>query len=94
MEGSDSSRRILSSTTRGAVEELATRARIPHRTTPISENELRHADEIWIAAATREAAPVTLLDGNPVGTGKPGPLWRRLHDEFQRYKQELAHEPW
>jgi len=88
------SRRILPSTTRGAVEELATRARIPHRTVSISENELRHADEIWLAAATREAVPVTTLDGKAVGTGKPGPLWQRIREEFQRYKQELAPEPW
>ena len=88
------SRRILPSTTRGAVEELATRVRIPHRTVSISENELRHADEIWLAAATREAVPVTMLDGKPVGTGKPGPLWHHIHEGFQRYKQELAHEPW
>ena len=88
------SRRILPSTTRGAIEELVTRARISHRTMAISESELRHADEIWLAAATREAVPVTLLDGKSVGTGKPGPVWRRLRDEFQRYKQELANEPW
>jgi D-alanine transaminase len=88
------SRRILPGTTRGAIEELAIRARIPHRTVSISETELRNAEEIWISSAIREALPVTLLDGKPVGTGKPGPVWRRVREEFQRYKQELAHEPW
>jgi hypothetical protein len=29
-----------------------------------------------------------------VGTGKPGPLWRRVYAELQRYKQELAGTPW
>ncbi len=88
------SKHILPSITRGAVEELAERARIPHRTVAISEAELRQADEIWIASATREAMPVTQLDGRPVGTGKPGPAWRRLHETFERYKQELAGLPW
>jgi D-alanine transaminase len=88
------SRRILPGTTRGAVEELATRARIPHRTRSISEAELRNADEIWISSAVREVLPVSTLDGKPVGTGKPGPIWRRVREEFQRYKQELAREPW
>jgi len=88
------SRRILPGTTRGAIEELAVRARIPHRTVAIGEAELRHADEIWISSAVREALPVTTLDGTPVGTGKPGPIWQRMREEFQRYKQELAHEPW
>lgn len=88
------SQRILPGTTRGALEELAIRARIPHRTVSISESELRHADEVLISSALREVLPVIALDGNPVGAGKPGAVWRRLHDEFQRYKQELAHEPW
>jgi len=88
------SRRILPGTTRGAIEELAMRACISHRTVSIGESELRHAEEIWISSALREALPVTQLDGQPVGTGKPGPVWRRLREEFQHYKQELAGEPW
>lgn len=88
------SRRILPSITRGAIEELADRARIAHRSTPISEAELRNAEEIWLASATREAMPVSRLDGKPVGTGKPGAVWRKLHETFERYKQELAGEPW
>jgi len=88
------SRKILPGTTRGVVEELAARAGVPYRACTIRERELRGADEIWISAATREVQPVTVLDGKPVGTGRPGPLWRRVHDEFQRWKQELQHQPW
>jgi len=60
----------------------------------VSEAQLRSADEVWISAATREVQPVTVLDGHPVGSGRPGPLWRRVHEELQRYKQELAGTPW
>ncbi len=88
------SQRILPGTTRGAVEEMAQRAGIPFRSIAVSEAELRAADEIWLSAATREAQPVTELDGKPVGAGKPGPVWRRLHEELQRYKRELAGQPW
>jgi D-alanine transaminase len=88
------SRKILPGTTRGAVEEMAKRAGIPFRAVPVSVEQLRAADEIWISAATREVQPVTSLDGRPVGSGKPGPLWRRLYDELQRYKRELAGQPW
>jgi D-alanine transaminase len=88
------SRRILPGTTRGAVEELAARAAIPCRIVPVTEAQLRAADEIWLSAATREVQPVTALDGRAVGSGRPGPLWRRLYDELQRYKQELAGTPW
>ena len=50
------SRRILPGTTRGAIEEMATRARIAHRNVAISEGELRGADEIWISAAAARSA--------------------------------------
>jgi D-alanine transaminase len=88
------SRRILPGTTRGAVEEMAARAAIPCRVQAISEAQLRSADEVWISAATREVQPVTALDGRPIGSGRPGPLWRRVYEELQHYKQELAGTPW
>ena len=76
------------------MEEVAESAGIEYRATAINERELRSADEIWISAATREVQPVTRLDGQPVGTGKPGPLWRRIHAHWQHYKRELAGQPW
>jgi D-alanine transaminase len=86
--------RILPGTTRGVVEELASRAGIPHRAAPIPEALLRAADEIWLSAATREVQAVTSLDARPVGTGRPGALWRRVRDELDRYKAELAGTVW
>lgn len=88
------SRKILPGTTRSAMEEVATGAGIPYKAAPISERQLRAAAEIWISAATREVQPVTKLDGKPVGTGKPGPVWRRVYDQWQRYKRELVGQPW
>jgi D-alanine transaminase len=85
---------ILPGTTRGVVEELAARAGIPARSARVTEAELRGADEVWISAATREVQPVTRLDGQPVGNGRPGPLWRRLREELDRYKKELAGTAW
>ena len=88
------SRQILPGTTRSAMEEVATTAGITYTSTPVSEKQLRAADEIWISAATREVQPVTKLDGKPVGTGKPGPVWQRVYEEWQRYKRELQGQPW
>jgi D-alanine transaminase len=88
------SNKILPGTTRSVMEEMATRAEIPFRSTRVTEQELRTADEVWITSSTREVQPVTLLDNHPVGTGKPGPLWRRVHNEFQTYKRELTGTPW
>ncbi len=88
------SRRILPGTTRSAVEEMAARAGIACRVLPVTEAQLRAADEVWLSAATREVQPVTSLDGHAVGSGKPGPLWRRVYEELQRFKRELAGTPW
>jgi D-alanine transaminase len=83
------STRILPSTTRGVVEELADELGIPRRDARVSEAELRAADEIWLGAATREIQPVTKLDGKPVGSGKPGPVWRRVYDAYQELKRAV-----
>ncbi len=88
------SRRILPGTTRSVVEEMATRSALPWRSAPVTAVQLRDADEIWISAATREVQAVTRLDGRPVGRGVPGPQWRAVYEELQRYKRELAGTPW
>jgi len=86
--------RVLPGTTRTLLEELAQRLAIPHESARVTEAQLRGAAEVWLSAATREVAPVTRLDGHPVGGGAPGPLFRRVHAELQRYKGEVAGQPW
>ena len=85
---------LLPGTTRSVIEEIADKAGVKWRAVAVSEAELRAADEILLGAATREVQPISLLDGKPVGTGKPGPVWRKLYDAYQAYKRELAGTPW
>ena len=73
---------------------MAARAGIPWRSAPVTEAQLRFAEEILISAATREVQPVTRLDGRTVGGGRPGPVWRALYSQLQSYKSELAGTPW
>jgi D-alanine transaminase len=92
------SRRTLPGTTRDVVTELAERLGVPCASARISVAELRAADEIWLAFATRGLLPVTTLDGRPVGagrpyTGRPGPLFVRTYQAFQDYIAELAATP-
>jgi len=88
------SHRILPGTTRSVMEEVAVRAGVSYTAARISEQQLRNAEEVWISAATREVQPVTRLDGKPIGTGKPGPVWRRIYEQWQSYKRELVGQPW
>jgi D-alanine transaminase len=57
---------------------------------PLNEGDLRAADEVLISSAGRELLAVTRLDGEPVGhgagRGKPGPVFARLFESYQRAK--------
>lgn len=88
------SQAILPGTTRVVVERLADRLSIPRVTRAVTETELREADEILLAAATRCVSAVTKLDGQLVGDGQPGPCWQRLSAAFEKLKTELASTPW
>jgi D-alanine transaminase len=88
------SHRILPGTTRSVIEELADRLGVAHRSVRVTEAELRGADEVWLTAAVREMSSVTMLDGEPVGSGKPGPLYRRVREAMEQYKRELTGTPW
>jgi D-alanine transaminase len=84
---------ILPGTTRDVVTELAARLGVRCDDSRVTEPELRSADEIWLAFATRGVLPVTALDGAAVGTGKAGPLFKRMIAAFADYTQELAGTP-
>jgi len=85
--------RILPGTTRDVVTDLAERLNLRCESVRVSEALLRAADEIWLAFATRGVLPVTTLDGAAVGSGRPGPLFRRMSGAFADYTRELAGTP-
>lgn len=80
---------LLPGITRDLVLELANTHNIACQQRDITEAELRSASEIWITSSTREIVPVLKLDGKPVGDGIAGPVWQRMIDIYQQYKQQL-----
>ena len=72
------------------LKELCEEEGIAYNLRPISEADVRAADEVLISSATKEILPVTKIDGEPVGhgalRGKPGPVYARLHEAYQRAK--------
>jgi D-alanine transaminase len=86
------SHQILPGTTRDAVLELAD-GWLPSEVCPLEARELQSADEVWIASAGRGVLPVTRVDGEPVGDGRPGPLWKEMYSRLQRHLDVIAATP-
>ena len=72
------------------IRELCEEEGIAFNLRPIPEGEVLAADELLLSSATKEVLPVTTLDGAAVGhgslRGKPGPVYARLHQAYQRAK--------
>lgn len=83
---------ILPGTTRGVIFELAEREGIPSERRPVTEAELRAADEVLIASAGGGIRAVTTLDGRPVGGGSPGGVYRRVYSAFKATQREFSTE--
>ncbi|MFZ5537390.1 MAG: D-amino-acid transaminase [Pseudomonadota bacterium] len=80
---------ILGGITRDLILELARAEAIPVREEGMPEALLRSADEVWVSSSTREIVPITRVDGQTVGEGKPGPVWQRMHAAYQAFKQKV-----
>lgn len=76
------------------LRELCEEQGIAFNLRPLSEADLRSADEVLLSSAGREVLAVTRLDGEPVGhgalRGKPGPVYARLYEAYQRAKRDPA----
>jgi D-alanine transaminase len=70
----------------GLMGELCADCDVPFEIRRILREEVTGADELMLSSATKEVLPITSLDGRPVGSGRPGPIWRRVWDAYQRAK--------
>jgi len=72
------------------LHELCEEEGIAYNLKPISEADVGAADEVMLTSATKEVLPVTKIDGELVGhgalRGKPGPVYARLYEAYQRAK--------
>jgi D-alanine transaminase len=83
------SRFLLPGITRDLVLELADEAGVPFQQREIPEQELTDAEEIWLTSSTKEIMPVTRLNDQPVGDGRPGALFRRMSAVYGEYKEQI-----
>jgi D-alanine transaminase len=80
---------LLHGVTRDLLIELLNANDLPVRECDVTHADLRWASEIWLTGSVRETSPVVSLDGAPVGNGEPGPIWRRVHAVYGRYRDSL-----
>ena len=76
------------------LRELCEECGIAYNLRPIAEADVLAADEVMLSSATKEILPVTLIDHEPVGhgalRGKPGPVYARLHEAYERAKRTMS----
>ena len=73
---------ILNGVTRLTVLRLAAESQIAVEERPFTFEELRSAREAFLTSTTSHVLPVTRVDGELVGDGKPGRIARRLRELY------------
>ncbi len=81
---------ILGGTTRSLILELAREQGIPCLETTLAEQRLAQADEVWISSSTRGVVPVVRINGELLGDGRPGPLWRRMAELYREFERRVV----
>jgi D-alanine transaminase len=80
---------ILPGITYDVVVELARANGLPLELGDVAEPEVRGADEVWVSSSSKEVLPIVSLDGAQVGDGRPGPLFARMYQLYQEFKQQV-----
>lgn len=80
--------KILAGVTRAMVITCAKANNTPVEERDITVDELSSADEIWVTSSTKEIWPIITLNQQPVGSGKPGPLWQSVINHYQALKNQ------
>lgn len=76
---------ILAGVTRAVVLEIGPSIGLPAREQPLLPGDLFAAEEAFITSTLKELIPISSVDGRNVGSGKPGPVTRRLLQAFREY---------
>lgn len=87
--GPPKDKHMLPGITYDLVIEMAEANQIPVEIGYFDEARIREADELWITSSTKEILAIVTLDGQPIGNGKPGPIFHRMYQLYQDYKNEV-----
>jgi D-alanine transaminase len=80
--------RILNGVTREAVLEIARQKGVRVRHQAVTLAEAAASEEVFITGTVTEIGPVVALDGKPIGSGKPGPVTRKLRAAYRELTEK------
>jgi branched-chain amino acid aminotransferase len=74
----------LKGITREVAIEIIEEIGLPFKEANLGLFDLYTADEMFVTGTAAEIAPITRIDGRPVGDGKVGKITKRLMEEFKK----------
>ena len=75
---------VLRGITRQTVMELAAKQKLHVREDLLTRHDLFNAAEVFLTGTAAEIVPVVKIDGRIIGSGKPGPVTRKLQTAFRQ----------
>ncbi len=81
---------LLEGVTRAFLFEVGQEVGVQVREETLYPPDLESAEEVFITSTTRELSPVVRIDDRVIGTGKPGPVTRKLLEGYRRRAMELT----
>ena len=73
---------VLSSATREVVMGMGREAGLTVAEPNLTRYDVFNADECFLTGTGAELIPVVKIDGRIIGTGKPGPVTKRLVEQY------------
>jgi D-alanine transaminase len=86
----DTNANILRGVTRLSLLDVARQAGLKVEERPFTPQEALDAQEAFITGAGTLVLPVVLMDGKPIGSGKPGPVAARLRALYIEHAKATA----
>lgn len=81
----------LAGITREVVLELAAAKGWPLCERPLQRSDILNAKELWLTSTTKEIYPITKVDSQTIGSGKPGLFWQKALMEYKRLIKDMLH---
>lgn len=87
---------VLEGITRRSIMEIAKKEKIEVKETNFTRDEIYIADEAFFTGTAAEVTPIREVDGRTIGSGKPGPVTKKLQKLFFKIVkgEERAYKSW